>query len=195
MLVELDRPGGSAGAAGEELELLVLHMGMTGRLGLAEPESALPPHTHLRLLLSSGAELRMQDYRRFGRVMLGTPDELAAARAMPTLGPEPATDAEPNPESWRSFAGGLSEREFHRILRAARRPVKALLLDQRLPCIDRRGVRDGGPNALTTTAPHPPAVEPDSGMSYITERSWLGFTPTARPTFSISAGEIVPPSA
>ena len=42
-----------AGAAGEP-ELLVLHLGMTGRLGLAEPEAALPAHTHLRLLLSSG---------------------------------------------------------------------------------------------------------------------------------------------
>jgi formamidopyrimidine-DNA glycosylase len=131
MLVELDSRGGSGSAPGDELELLVLHMGMTGRLGLAEPESAPEPHTHLRLLLSSGAELRMQDYRRFGRVMLGSPEELTAAGAMPRLGPEPAIGAQPNPESWHALGGGLSERDFARILAAGRRPVKALLLDQR----------------------------------------------------------------
>ncbi len=129
MLVELD-PRSGAGAAGEELELLVMHLGMTGRLGLAEPETPPPPHTHMRLLLSSGAELRMQDYRRFGRVLLGSPSELTAARALPRLGPEPATAARPNPESWRDFRGGLTQRQFSRILRASHRPVKALLLDQ-----------------------------------------------------------------
>ncbi|MFY9615156.1 MAG: bifunctional DNA-formamidopyrimidine glycosylase/DNA-(apurinic or apyrimidinic site) lyase [Candidatus Dormiibacterota bacterium] len=130
MLVELDPLPSSAPAAGAELELLVVHLGMTGRLGLAEPETPPALHTHLRLLLSSGVELRMQDYRRFGRVLLGSPTELTAAGALPRLGPEPATEAQPNPESWRAFRGGLSLPEFSRILRRSRRPVKALLLDQ-----------------------------------------------------------------
>src|ERR1700736_3569888 len=55
MLVELD-PAGRAPAE-EGPEFLFIHLGMTGRLGLAEPEAELPPHTHLRLRLSSGAEL------------------------------------------------------------------------------------------------------------------------------------------
>lgn len=97
--------------------LLVIHLGMTGRLGLAEPEQPLPPHTHLRLTLSSGLELRMQDPRRFGRVLLGTQAEMVAARVMPRLGPEP-------------FEGGVSFRAFNAILRRSHRPVKALLLDQ-----------------------------------------------------------------
>ena len=122
MLTELE--------GGDRLELLVIHLGMTGRLGLAEPEAPPPPHTHLRLLLSSGVELRMQDYRRFGRVLLGSPEELAEAGVMPNLGPEPVTDALPNPEAWTAIAGPLAEREFARILSRSRRPVKALLLDQ-----------------------------------------------------------------
>jgi formamidopyrimidine-DNA glycosylase len=109
IMIDLDR--------GAEDELLVLHLGMTGRLGLSEPEAPPPPHTHLRLALSSGAELRMQDYRRFGRVMLGTRDELREARALPALGPEP-------------YAGALSPAEFSAILSRSRRPVKALMLDQ-----------------------------------------------------------------
>jgi formamidopyrimidine-DNA glycosylase len=129
MLVELDPPARSRpGANGPEF--LVIHLGMTGRLGLAEPEAEVPRHTHLRLKLSSGAELRMQDYRRFGRVLLGSASELADRRALPRLGPEPATGSEPNPASWADIGGTLDERAFAAILGRSRRPVKALLLDQ-----------------------------------------------------------------
>jgi formamidopyrimidine-DNA glycosylase len=119
ILIDLAGPGQAPPAeAGPDDELLVIHLGMTGRLGLAEPEAEAPPHTHLRLRLSSGAELRMQDYRRFGRVLLGRREELLAARALPSLGPEP-------------FEGGLSLAELSATLRRSRRAVKALLLDQR----------------------------------------------------------------
>ncbi len=134
MLVELD-PAPTPRPAGDgppQLEFLVIHLGMTGRLSLAEPESPPPPHTHLRLPLSSGAELRMQDYRRFGRVLLGSAAELAAKRALPRLGPEPATGSLPNPESWSGIGGLLSPSQFATILARSRRPVKALLLDQGL---------------------------------------------------------------
>ena len=119
ILIDLDGPPppgtGDEGARADEL--LVIHLGMTGRLGLADPEAPLPIHTHLRLLLSSGAELRMQDYRRFGRVMLGSREELRVARVLPPLGPEP-------------YHGRLGFSEFSAILARSRRPVKALLLDQ-----------------------------------------------------------------
>jgi formamidopyrimidine-DNA glycosylase len=121
MLVQLD---------GQALEFLVLHLGMTGRLGMHAPDAEAAPHTHLRLLLSSGEELRMQDYRRFGRVLMGTPTELAEAGMLPSLGPEPGTDALPNPEGWGSFARRLTRPAFDAVLRRSRRAVKALLLDQ-----------------------------------------------------------------
>jgi formamidopyrimidine-DNA glycosylase len=121
MLVEL---------AGDDLEFLVLHLGMTGRLGLHAPEAELAPHTHLRLLLGSGEELRMQDYRRFGRVLMGTPTELAEAGMLPRLGPEPGTDALPNPDEWGSLSRRLTQAAFSATLRRSRRAVKALLLDQ-----------------------------------------------------------------
>src|SRR5258708_20976948 len=110
MLVELD-PAPTPRPAGDgppQLEFLVIHLGMTGRLSLAEPESRPPPHTHLRLPLSSGAELRMRDYRRFGRGLLGSAADRAAKRALPRLGPEPATGSLPHPESWRRIGGLLS---------------------------------------------------------------------------------------
>ena len=97
---------------------LVVHLGMTGHLRVWEPEEAPVKHTHLRALLDSGLELRYDDPRQFGRLLLGTQDELVVARAFPArLGPEP-------------IHGDLTEAEFERIVKSRRRPIKSALLDQ-----------------------------------------------------------------
>jgi len=97
---------------------LVVHLGMTGHLRVWEPEEAPVKHTHLRLSLDSGLELRYDDPRQFGRLLLGTQEELVAGRAFPAkLGPEP-------------IGGDLTEAEFDRIVKSRRRPIKSALLDQ-----------------------------------------------------------------
>ena len=53
----------------EKLQWIV-HLGMTGRLLVCEPEIPVPPHTHAILKLSSGGELRFVDARRFGRLAI-----------------------------------------------------------------------------------------------------------------------------
>jgi len=99
-------------------ERLVVHLGMTGHLRVWEPEETPVKHTHFQALLDSGLELRYDDPRQFGRLLLGTQDELVAARAFPArLGPEP-------------IHGDLTEAEFEKLIRARRRPVKSALLDQ-----------------------------------------------------------------
>ena len=99
-------------------ERLIVHLGMTGHLRVWEPEEAPVKHTHFRALLDSGLELRYDDPRQFGRLVVGTPDELVEARAFPRrLGPEP-------------IYGDLTEAEFEKRIRARRRPVKSALLDQ-----------------------------------------------------------------
>ena len=99
-------------------ERLVVHLGMTGHLRVWEPEEAPVKHTHVRLLLDSGLELRYDDPRQFGRLLLGTQEELVAGRAFPAkLGPEP-------------IGGDLTEAEFDRIVKSRRRPIKSALLDQ-----------------------------------------------------------------
>ncbi|HVH66009.1 MAG TPA: bifunctional DNA-formamidopyrimidine glycosylase/DNA-(apurinic or apyrimidinic site) lyase [Candidatus Acidoferrum sp.] len=96
----------------------VVHLGMTGHLRVWEPEGAPVRHTHFRAILDSGLELRYDDQRQFGRLLLGTQEELVAARAFPArLGPEP-------------IHGDLTDAEFDRLVRARRRPVKSALLDQ-----------------------------------------------------------------
>ncbi len=97
---------------------VIVHLGMTGHLRVWEPEEAPVKHTHFRALLDSGLELRYDDPRQFGRLVVGSMDELIAARAFPArLGPEP-------------IHGDLTEAEFERLIRARRRPVKSALLDQ-----------------------------------------------------------------
>jgi len=98
-------------------ELLVVHLGMTGTLTLEPTAAALRPHTHLRLGLDSGAELRYRDPRRFGRVLLGELSALEALGVMPRLGAEP-------------LSRGFVEGRVDEVLRLAHRPVKAVLLDQ-----------------------------------------------------------------
>jgi formamidopyrimidine-DNA glycosylase len=46
----------------------IVHLGMTGRLQVCEPNADLEKHTHAILRLSSGRELRFVDPRRFGRL-------------------------------------------------------------------------------------------------------------------------------
>jgi formamidopyrimidine-DNA glycosylase len=97
---------------------VIVHLGMTGHLRVWEPEEAPVKHTHFRALLDSGLELRYDDPRQFGRLVVGSMDELIAARAFPRrLGPEP-------------IHGDLTEAEFEKLIRARRRPVKSALLDQ-----------------------------------------------------------------
>ena len=97
---------------------VIVHLGMTGHLRVWEPEEALVNHTHFRAMLDSGLELRYDDARQFGRLVVGSLDELIAARAFPArLGPEP-------------IHGDLTEAEFERLVKARRRPVKSALLDQ-----------------------------------------------------------------
>ena len=118
-------PGHSAASGPEAASLngasaqrLIVHLGMTGHLRLWEPEEAPVKHTHVRALLDSGLELRYDDQRQFGRLLLGTQDELVAAHAFPArLGPEP-------------IHGDLTVAEFEQLIRRRRRPVKSALLDQ-----------------------------------------------------------------
>ena len=88
----------------------IVHLGMTGRLLIAQPDIAVPKHTHAILRLRSGRELRFVDPRRFGR--------LAVVRH----GFE-APGIEPLDVGFQSFAG---------LFRKRKTPIKSALLDQGL---------------------------------------------------------------
>src|SRR5262249_27566472 len=97
-------------------QVLVMHLGMTGRLTITESDEACAPHTHLVFRLDSSGELRFNDIRRFGSVKLYTTlDDLEQYFEESRLGPEPF-DLEPG--LWRDRLQGTD------------RCLKAVLLDQ-----------------------------------------------------------------
>jgi formamidopyrimidine-DNA glycosylase len=96
---------------------LVVHLGMTGHVLVCSPSEALAPHTHIRALLSDGRELRYDDARRFGRVLLGSRAALRAARVLPELGVDPLT-------------ADFTPLYLDSVLRGTTRMLKAALLDQ-----------------------------------------------------------------
>jgi len=92
----------------------LVHLGMTGRLLYSHADVPIPPHTHARLTLSSGYELRFVDARRFGRLGLHTLEN-----AQPFQGPgrEPLT---------------ISPDAFCALFQGRKLSIKAALLNQKL---------------------------------------------------------------
>lgn len=74
--------------------LLIIHLGMTGNLGIFSPDITAAKHCHLRFLLSDGKELRYTDVRRFGSMNIIAADEAASLDKtfFNTTGPEPFSD-------------------------------------------------------------------------------------------------------
>jgi formamidopyrimidine-DNA glycosylase len=99
----------------------IVHLGMTGRLVVADPDVPRPPHTHGVLLLRSGRELRFVDARRFGRMGLHI-SEKATGDAADVVG-----FRGPGTEPLR-----ISKADFRELFHNRRTSIKAALLNQTL---------------------------------------------------------------
>ena len=92
----------------------IVHLGMTGRLLVTVPCAPVAAHTHARLQLASGRELRFVDPRRFGRLEFR---DLSRGPGFSATGAEPLT---------------IGGEEFASLFRGRRLSIKAALLNQRL---------------------------------------------------------------
>ena len=104
-------PPGTGESAKPQSAQWIVHLGMTGRLQVCEPQTEVEKHTHAILSLSSGRELRFVDPRRFGRLSVA-----------------PAADFN---------AGGIEPLEidldrFVTLFRGRKTPIKSALLNQKL---------------------------------------------------------------
>src|SRR5580692_12769777 len=89
----------------------IVHLGMTGRLQVCEPQAEVLKHTHAILKLASGSELRFVDPRRFGRLSVAVSGDFAAAGIEPL-----EADLE----------------HFATLFRGRKTPIKSALLNQKL---------------------------------------------------------------
>jgi len=60
----------------------IVHLGMTGRMLVCNPDQALEKHTHAVAKLASGRELRFVDPRRFGRLSVAHGFEAAGSEPL-----------------------------------------------------------------------------------------------------------------
>jgi formamidopyrimidine-DNA glycosylase len=110
LLLQLDRE-----------EVLLAHLGMSGRILLVPAGEERPPepHDHIVLRTEAGVEVRFNDARRFGMVDLVPQAGLEEHRLLAGLGPEPLGNAFSGPVLAAALAGKAT-------------PIKAALLDQRV---------------------------------------------------------------
>ncbi len=87
----------------------IVHLGMTGRLLVCEPDAQIAKHTHAVVKLASGRELRFVDPRRFGR--------LSVAHGFEAGGSEPL-EVQLDP--------------FVALFHGRKTPIKSALLNQKL---------------------------------------------------------------
>lgn len=92
----------------------LVHLGMTGRLLVSQPEVPVPPHTHAVLTLADKREIRFVDPRRFGRLSI-----------VPLTSEEPEGYSGPGKEPTT-----ISAEEFAQLFRGRKLAIKAALLNQ-----------------------------------------------------------------
>jgi formamidopyrimidine-DNA glycosylase len=108
ILIELDETG-----------LLLLHLGMSGRITAGGPASADAKHDHVVLTLDDGTVVRLNDARRFGTLDYLRRGEEASHPLLAGMGPEPLEPGFDGAYLDRALAGKMT-------------PIKAALLDQRI---------------------------------------------------------------
>jgi formamidopyrimidine-DNA glycosylase len=87
----------------------IVHLGMTGRVLVCQPDEEIEKHTHAIARLASGRELRFVDPRRFGR--------LSVSHGFQAPGSEPLE---------------VEQERFESLFRGRKTPIKSALLNQKL---------------------------------------------------------------
>jgi formamidopyrimidine-DNA glycosylase len=104
----------SGAKTGQSSAQWIVHLGMTGRLLVTTPAGPVANHTHARLTLASGREIRFVDPRRFGRLELRDLEQGAVFRG---AGKEPLN---------------IAADDFAALFRGRKLAIKAALLNQTL---------------------------------------------------------------
>lgn len=124
-IIRIDRRAKYVLARTDDDQVLIMHMGMSGRLSFWQPEGddtqAPHPgaHDHIRFQIGNGTLVTFHDPRRFGYMSICDDGDLVDHPYFRNLGPEPLGD---------SFDADY----LGRALKGKRTPIKSALLDQRI---------------------------------------------------------------
>jgi formamidopyrimidine-DNA glycosylase len=101
--------------------VMVLHLGMSGRVRIFAPdqEYTARKHDHVIFTLDDGARLVFEDPRRFGYILLRADEDWEALPPFDAMGPEPLGN---------EFNGDILRVK----LKGRKTPIKTALLDQRI---------------------------------------------------------------
>jgi formamidopyrimidine-DNA glycosylase len=97
-------------------DAVLAHLGMTGTFTIVPASKPSEAHDHVRFAFEGGSALVFNDPRRFGLIVVGRPDSFVELTQM---GPDPLST---------EFSPGW----LRQLTRGRKRPVKNLLMDQRL---------------------------------------------------------------
>lgn len=100
-------------------QCLLIHLGMSGSLRIAQPTETKRKHDHWQIVLSDQRALRYHDPRRFGALLKCERQELNSHRLLTNLGPEPLKD---------EFDGAY----MYRKSRGKKQAVKNFIMDSHL---------------------------------------------------------------
>jgi formamidopyrimidine-DNA glycosylase len=142
---------------------LAVHLGMSGRLCLADPAKPAETHEHVVFALASGRELRFRDPRRFGMVKAFATERLAAHALFAGLGVEPLSD---------EFDG----RVLAALATGRRGPVKTFLMDGRLLV--------GVGNIYASESLHRVGIHPSRSVARISVDRWTALAAAVRVVLS-----------
>jgi len=101
--------------------VMLIHLGMTGKLGLIGPEVPRHKHDHLVVRLDNAIELRFNDSRRFGSVDVWRAEEAVVRE-------REFSDR----EGIEPFGRTFSAKNLHAFARTRRIPVKAFLMNGKI---------------------------------------------------------------
>ena len=99
--------------------MMIIHLGMSGKLTLSPSKEPQAIHDHLRFRLDNEMEIRFNDTRRFGFVQVMDKEEFAEKKPFDHLGPEPLEEY--------FTASYLKKMAGKRI-----QPIKNFLMDSRM---------------------------------------------------------------
>lgn len=117
-ILKVDRRGKYLVVHLDSPDVLVMHLGMSGRIDKATGRKAVEKHTHVTLKFQTGGELRFIDMRQFGELFVTALDGLEGVKELSHIALDPLADS----FTWVAFSEIVSSRQMK---------LKSLLMDQK----------------------------------------------------------------